>query len=149
MVDSSGFSRSNFSELKPFSCSRRFETEYETLSKLGRGGFSSVYMVRNLLDNSLSAVKKIVIKINHQNKYNIQSEVKNALQEIRTLANIKSEYVVVYKHSWIEVKIKVKEPVKNRMMKRFKSIKSMKFQSIMMMKVALNCHTKLIKPMMM
>lgn len=107
MVDSSGFSRFNFSELKPFSCSRRFDTEYETLKKLGRGGFSSVYMVRNLLDNSLSAVKKIVIKINHQNKFNIHNEVKNALQEIRTLANIKSENVVIYKHSWIEVKLKV------------------------------------------
>ena len=119
MVDYSCNSRSNMnmsSSHLPFNASRRFETEYTSLKKLGRGGFSSVYMVRNILDDSLSAVKKIVINFNQQNRHNIQSEVRNALQEIRTLANIKSEHVVVYKHSWIEVKAKVAIKVKFRRM---------------------------------
>ena len=66
-----------------------------------------MYKVRNILDHSLYAIKKIVIKVTPQNKHNIQSEVENALQEIRYLASIKSEYVINYNHSWIEVKLKV------------------------------------------
>ena len=109
MVDFSQISKSNLpNETRPFSSQRRFDSEYITLKKLGRGGFSSVYKVKNLLDDSLSAIKKIVIKVNSLNKSTIHAEVNNALQEIRTLANIKSENVVVYKHSWIEVKLKVK-----------------------------------------
>jgi serine/threonine protein kinase len=108
MVDHSFHSKSGLSDNRAFNAAGRFDSEYVSLKKLGRGGFSSVYMVRNLLDDSLSAVKKVVIKVNAQNKLNIQNEVKSALQEIRTLANIKSENVVVYKHSWIEVKLKVK-----------------------------------------
>ena len=105
MDDMSFNSKSNTSFNKGFNSSMRFDSEYETIKKLGRGGFSSVYMVRNLIDNSLSAIKKIVIKVTNQNMFNIQNEVKNALQEIRTLANIKSDQVVMYKHSWIEVKL--------------------------------------------
>ena len=66
-----------------------------------------MYKVRNLLDHSLYAIKKIVIKITNQNKHNIQNEVENVLQEIRCLAKIKSEYVINYNHSWIEVTLKV------------------------------------------
>ena len=49
-------------------------------------------------------MKKIILKI--KNKHNIQQEIETVLQEIRLLARIKSEHVVNYNHSWVEVKLK-------------------------------------------
>ena len=74
------------------------------IKKIGKGGFSTVYEVRNQLDQSIYAMKKIILKI--KNKHNIQQEIETVLQEIRLLARIKSEHVVNYNHSWVEVKLK-------------------------------------------
>jgi serine/threonine protein kinase len=56
----------------------------------------------NILDNSFYAIKKIKIRIDKKNK-DLQKEIVNVLQEIRYLAKIKSEYIVTYNHSWVEV----------------------------------------------
>jgi serine/threonine protein kinase len=87
---------------------KRFETEFKKIAKIGTGGFSSVYKVMNILDNSFYAIKKIKIKIEKKNK-DLQKEIISVLQEIRYLAKIKSEYIVTYNHSWVEIKIKVLE----------------------------------------
>jgi serine/threonine protein kinase len=59
----------------------------------------------NILDNSFYAIKKIKIKMDKKNK-DLPKEIVNVLQEIRYLAKIKSEFIVTYNHSWVEVKIK-------------------------------------------
>jgi hypothetical protein len=75
------------------------------LEKIGNGGFSSVYKVRNLLDNSLYAIKKLKIKFQNKNK-DFENEILKVFQEIRFLAKIKGEYIVDYNHSWVEVNLK-------------------------------------------
>ena len=67
-----------------------------------------MYEVRSLLDNTKYAVKKIVLNVCNKNKENILKEIDRLLQEIRFMAKIKSEYVVSYNHSWIEVELKVR-----------------------------------------
>jgi len=63
--------------------------------------------VRNLLDNSLYAVKKLKIKITNKNKNkDFENEILKVFQEIRFLAKIKGEYIVDYNHSWVEVNLK-------------------------------------------
>jgi serine/threonine protein kinase len=66
----------------------------------------------NILDNSFYAIKKIKIKIDKKNK-DLQKEIICVLQEIRYLAKIKSEYIVTYNHSWVEINIKEKEDSEN------------------------------------
>ncbi len=88
-----------------FTLEKRFEIEFEKLEKIGRGGFASVYKVRNLLDNSLYAIKKIKLKIDSSNK-DFQKDVIGVLQEIRYLAKFKSDNIITYNHSWVEVNIK-------------------------------------------
>lgn len=44
--------------------------------------------------------------MNEFNKKVLQKKIDNVLKEVRLLAKLKSEYVVTYNHSWIEVKLK-------------------------------------------
>ena len=46
-------------ELMKYSRYKRFKDNYETIKEIGRGSFSIVYLVKNILDNKLYAVKKI------------------------------------------------------------------------------------------
>ncbi len=46
-------------ELIKYSRYKRFKDNYETIKEIGRGSFSIVYLVKNILDNKLYAVKKI------------------------------------------------------------------------------------------
>jgi len=64
--------------------------------------------VRNLLDESLYAIKKIKVDV-EEHKFrgnNLQKELEKVLQEIRYLAKLKNEHIVTYNHSWIEVLLK-------------------------------------------
>ena len=91
-----------------FTLEKRFESEFEKIQTIGRGGFASVYKVRNILDNSLYAIKKIKIRIDNEN-IELQREISNVLQEIRYLAKFRSEFIVTYNHSWVEVNLKEKK----------------------------------------
>jgi eukaryotic translation initiation factor 2-alpha kinase 1 len=96
-----------------FTLEKRFDTEFEKLEKIGRGGFASVYKVRNILDNSHYAIKKIKISIDKKNK-DLQKEISSVLQEIRYLAKFKCDHVVTYNHSWVEVNVKEVKFNKNK-----------------------------------
>lgn len=85
------------------------ESDFEVLEKIGRGGFASVYKVRNVVDNEEYAIKKISIKINNKTTKNIQKEIASVLKEIRCLAQMKNENVVSYNQSWIEVILNVRK----------------------------------------
>lgn len=82
------------------------------IQELGKGKCSTVYKARNLLDNSVYAVKEILFKINNLNKKTIQDEINSVLKEVRLHASIESEHIVTFNNSWIELKLKgCKDPI--------------------------------------
>lgn len=72
------------------------------LGKLGRGGFASVYKVRNRLDQGLYAVKKISLKVPKTSE-RLESELTKMLREVRHLARARHSNVVGYNQAWVEV----------------------------------------------
>jgi len=71
---------------------------FELISKLGEGSYSTVYKVRRKADLKMYALKKVKLK-------NLsEKEKQNALNEIRILASIKSDHVISYKEAFIEKK---------------------------------------------
>ena len=72
--------------------------DFEIISKIGEGGYSLVYKVRRLIDGNVYALKKAKL-INLSEK-----ERKNALNEVRLLASIKSKFVISYKEAFFDEK---------------------------------------------
>ena len=69
---------------------------FELISKLGEGSYSVVFKVRRKEDSKIYALKKVRLK-----KLS-EKEKKNALNEVRILASIKSTFVVSYKEAFID-----------------------------------------------
>ena len=72
--------------------------DFEIVSKIGEGAYSMVYKVRRLIDGNIYALKKVKL-INLSEK-----ERKNALNEVRLLASIKSKYVISYREAFFDEK---------------------------------------------
>ena len=72
--------------------------DFQITSKLGEGAYSTVYKVRRLIDGNIYALKKVKL-INLSEK-----ERKNALNEVRLLASIKSKFVISYKEAFFDEK---------------------------------------------
>ena len=72
--------------------------DFQITSKLGEGSYSIVYQVRRLIDGNIYALKKVKL-INLSEK-----ERKNALNEVRLLASIKSKFVISYKEAFFDEK---------------------------------------------
>ena len=71
---------------------------FELISKLGEGSYSTVYKVRRKADLKMYALKKVKLK-------NLsEKEKQKALNEIRILASIKSDHIISYKEAFIEEK---------------------------------------------
>ena len=71
---------------------------FEIITKIGEGAYSSVYTVRRKTDNQLYALKKVRMKSLSP------KEKQNALNEVRILASIKSPYVISYKEAFVDEK---------------------------------------------
>lgn len=56
--------------------------DFQILSKIGEGAYSSVYKVKRLTDNQIYALKRVKL---HQLK---EKEKENALNEIRIIASV-------------------------------------------------------------
>ena len=72
--------------------------DFQILSKLGEGTYSTVYKVKRLIDNNIYALKKVKL-LNLSEK-----EKSNALNEVRILASIKSPYIISYKEAFFDEK---------------------------------------------
>ena len=72
--------------------------DFQILQKLGEGAYSKVYKVKRLVDNNIYALKKVKL-LNLSDK-----EKSNALNEVRILASIKSNYVISYKEAFFDEK---------------------------------------------
>ena len=69
---------------------------FELISKLGEGSYSIVFKVKRKKDSKIYALKKVKLK-----KLS-EKEKKNALNEVRILASIKSTFVISYKEAFID-----------------------------------------------
>ncbi len=70
--------------------------DFQILSKLGEGSFSSVFKVKRLSDGIEYAMKKVKMG---QLK---DKEKENSLNEVRILASLTDEYIVGYKEAFFE-----------------------------------------------
>ena len=71
--------------------------DFENLSLLGDGAYSTVFKVKRISDGKIYALKKV--KVGSLS----EKEKENALNEIRIIASIKNPCVVCYKESFIDV----------------------------------------------
>jgi NIMA (never in mitosis gene a)-related kinase len=73
-------------------------SDFEILTKIGDGAYSTVYKVRRLIDRKIYALKKVSIE------QLSEKERKNALNEVRIMASIQHPNVISYKQSFISDK---------------------------------------------
>jgi NIMA (never in mitosis gene a)-related kinase len=71
---------------------------FQILSKLGEGAYSTVFKVMRNIDNQVYALKKV--KLTNLS----EKERENALNEVRILASVQSNYVVSYKEAFFDEK---------------------------------------------
>ncbi|XP_029414981.1 eukaryotic translation initiation factor 2-alpha kinase 1 isoform X2 [Nannospalax galili] len=74
----------------------RYLNEFEELAILGKGGYGSVYKVRNKLDGQHYAIKKILIK------GATKRDCMKVLREVKVLAGLQHPNIVGYHTAWIE-----------------------------------------------
>ena len=72
--------------------------DFEIISKLGEGAYSTVFKVKRIIDNQIYALKKVKL-MNLSEK-----EKENSLNEVRILASVKSNFVVSYKEAFFDEK---------------------------------------------
>lgn len=70
--------------------------DFQILSKIGEGAYSSVYKVKRITDNQIYALKRV--KLNELK----DKEKDNALNEIRIIASIRHPNLVCYKEAFWE-----------------------------------------------
>ncbi|KAM9831712.1 eukaryotic translation initiation factor 2-alpha kinase 1 [Neosynchiropus ocellatus] len=74
----------------------RYLSEFEEISRLGKGSYGNVYKVLNKLDGQFYAVKKILIK-------NVSKEdCMKVLREVKVLSSLQHVNVVGYHTAWME-----------------------------------------------
>ena len=69
---------------------------FEIIEKLGDGAYSVVYKAKRKQDNKIYALKKVKLKDLSD------KEKQNALNEVRILASVKSNFVISYKEAFID-----------------------------------------------
>ena len=70
--------------------------DFQIQSKLGSGAYSIVHKTRRLVDGNIYALKRVKIS-------NLSEKEKlNALNEVRILASVKSNYVISYKEAFYD-----------------------------------------------
>ena len=72
--------------------------DFQIISKLGEGAYSTVFKVKRIVDGKTYALKKVKL-LNLSDK-----EKENALNEVRILASVKSNFVVSYKEAFFDEK---------------------------------------------
>ncbi len=72
--------------------------DFQIITKLGEGAYSTVYKVKRLIDGNIYALKKVKL-LNLSDK-----EKENALNEVPLLASVKSNFVISYKEAFFDEK---------------------------------------------
>ncbi len=81
-----------------------YESSFQQLGLLGRGGFGRVYHAYNIFDRKEYAVKKIPLSpgLSQRYKESGHKELENVLREVQALAQLEHNNVVRYHATWIE-----------------------------------------------
>ncbi|XP_054848812.1 eukaryotic translation initiation factor 2-alpha kinase 1 isoform X2 [Eublepharis macularius] len=74
----------------------RYINEFDEISRLGKGGYGTVYKVRNKLDGQFYAIKKILIK------KATKRDCMKVLREVKVLAELQHPNIVGYHTAWME-----------------------------------------------
>nr|XP_003227692.1 PREDICTED: eukaryotic translation initiation factor 2-alpha kinase 1 [Anolis carolinensis] len=74
----------------------RYINEFDEISRLGKGGYGTVYKVRNKLDGQFYAIKKILIK------KATKRDCMKVLREVKVLAGLQHPNIVGYHTAWME-----------------------------------------------
>ncbi|XP_058013567.1 eukaryotic translation initiation factor 2-alpha kinase 1 isoform X1 [Ahaetulla prasina] len=74
----------------------RYINEFDEISRLGKGGYGTVYKVRNKLDGQFYAIKKILIK------KATKRDCMKVLREVKVLAQLQHPNIVGYHTAWME-----------------------------------------------
>ena len=70
--------------------------DFQILTKLGEGAYSSVYKVKRITDGGEYALKKVrMLELSDKEK-------ENALNEVRILASITSPNIISYKEAFVD-----------------------------------------------
>ncbi|KAI5843050.1 kinase-like domain-containing protein [Morchella snyderi] len=82
----------------------RYSSDFIELGYLGKGGFGSVFHVRNRLDGAEYAVKKVALK--HEMFKKVQEDgigaFERVVREVNTMATLEHNNIVRYYASWID-----------------------------------------------
>jgi hypothetical protein len=89
--------KGELNQLKAFlDAKTRYQKDFEEIRKLGKGGFGSVFEVKNRLDGLTYAIKKI--KLNKKDPHSR----KKIIREVTTIARLHHQHIVRYFQAWIE-----------------------------------------------
>ncbi|EXJ84768.1 PEK protein kinase [Capronia epimyces CBS 606.96] len=81
-----------------------YDSSFQQIRLLGKGGFGRVYHTYNIFDKKEYAVKKIPLSPRHSQRYRESGhkELENLLREVQALAQLEHNNVVRYHATWIE-----------------------------------------------
>jgi len=80
----------------------RWKKEFTEHEEIGKGGFASVFKVKNNFDENFYALKKVKLRIKNL-KGNVDEELDRVLNESKFLARVNHQNVLRYYNSWFEV----------------------------------------------
>ncbi|EDK47294.1 conserved hypothetical protein [Lodderomyces elongisporus NRRL YB-4239] len=91
--DANNSKRSLSSNKVDHTLTSRYARDFEEIGRLGKGGFGDVVKVRNKMEGTYYAIKKIKHKAN---------KLDSILNEVLSLARLNHQYIVRYYGTWVE-----------------------------------------------
>lgn len=77
----------------------RYESEFQELQRLGKGGFGTVFQCKNSLDGRDYAIKKILLR---GNQASFDERLERVLREVKILALLDHPHIVRYYTAWLQ-----------------------------------------------
>ncbi|XP_054167249.1 eukaryotic translation initiation factor 2-alpha kinase-like [Oppia nitens] len=74
----------------------RYESDFEEIKRLGKGGFGVVFEAKHLIDESHYAVKRIYLPIRKEQREKV-------MREVRALSKLDHTGIVRYYNAWVEL----------------------------------------------
>jgi len=82
----------------------RYDSEFNEITALGKGGFGTVFQCQNVLDGREYAIKKVMLKSDSRQSQNqFQQRLQRTLREVKSLALLDHPNIVRYYTAWLEL----------------------------------------------